>query len=132
MAKHDRTGRSKGEGRFAGIPHAVMDSPGYGNTHPPARAVLLELVKRYSGYNNGRIVLSVRDAAKACRIGSNTAARALSELEACGLIECMAKGAFRLNNRQASEYRLLWRGCDKTGVLPTRRYMDVPLHNDEP
>lgn len=131
MAKHNRTGRSTKEGRFAGIPHSVMDSPGYAATHTPARAILLELAKRYYGSNNGRIALSVRDAAKGCRIGVNTAARAFGELVDCGLIECVEKGEFKRNNRRASEFRLLWARCDKTFALPIKRYMEVPWPDDE-
>lgn len=125
MARHDRTGRSISEGRFVRLPHSVMDSPGYAATHPPARAVLLELAKRYTGYNNGRIGLSIRDAACACRISTGTAGRAIQELEDCGLIECVEKGSFSRRRRLASEYRLLWQRCDVTMVQPARHYMNV-------
>ena len=42
MPRHDKTGRSKGGGRFVAIPFAVLDSPGYAETIPAERAVLIE------------------------------------------------------------------------------------------
>jgi hypothetical protein len=37
---------------------------------------MLELIMLYNGYNNGKIGLSIRDAATRCNIGKATAARA--------------------------------------------------------
>lgn len=131
MAKVNQTGRSISEGRFVKLPHAVMNSPGYAATRPPARAVLLEIAKRYTGFNNGSIGLSIRDAHKACRISTGTVGRAIQELEDCGLIECVEKGSFSRRRRLASEYRLLWQRCDLTSTQPARRYMQLRWLNDE-
>ena len=120
----DRTGRSKGDGRFITIPHEVLNSPGYLSTKPPARAVLFDLMMLYNGSNNGKLGLSVRRAAERCQISKDTAAIAITQLEDAGLIERVNKGSFTQRNRKASEYRILWKRCDITGALPRPNYRD--------
>ena len=122
----NRTGRSKGESRYVGIPHEVLNSPGYLSTKPAARAVLLELAMLYNGSNNGKLGLSVRRAAERCQISKDTAALAITALEDAGLVERVNKGSFTQRNRKASEYRILWRQCDLTGALPRPKYRDKP------
>ncbi len=124
MARHDRKGRSKMAGRFAALPHDVLNSPGYLATTPPARAVLVELIRLHNGSNNGALGFGVREAAARCHISKATASRALQELEDCGLVETVSKGSFRERRRLASTYRLLWLRCDLTHVVPTRRYRE--------
>jgi hypothetical protein len=120
----NRTGRSKGNGRFITIPHDVLNSPGNLSTKPPARAVLCELLRCYNGGNNGRIGLSVRVAGKRCNISNDTAALAFTQLEDAGLIERVIKGSFKQRTRKASEYRILWRQCDVTSAMPRASYRD--------
>jgi hypothetical protein len=122
MARHDRKGRSLGNGRFVALPFEVLESSGYRAASVAARAVLVELAMTYHGANNGRLALSARHAADRCNMGKGTALRALQELEDCGLVECVEKGGFRDKRRLASEYRLLWLRCDRTGAIPARRY----------
>jgi Fe2+ or Zn2+ uptake regulation protein len=122
MARHDRTGRSTTPGRFTALPHDVLDSPGYLGTSPAARAVLVELVRLHNGRNNGGIALGVRLAATRCNVSPATVARALQELGDAGLVDCIAKGSFRIKDRQASTYRLNWLRCDVTQAIPMRRY----------
>lgn len=122
MRRSNRKGRSDGLGRFAALPHDVLDSPGYRDTTPAARAVLLELIRIENGRNNGAIALSVRDAAERCNIGRDTASRALQDLEDAGLIELVEKGCFRHHHRLASTYRLTWLRDAKLGHLPSRKY----------
>jgi hypothetical protein len=120
----NRTGRSKGNGRFIALPYVVLNSSGYASTTPPARAVLIEIMRNFSGFNNGQIALSVRDAAKRCNISNDTAALAFTQLEDAGLIERVMKGSFKQRNRRASEYRILWLRCDVTGAMPRASYRD--------
>lgn len=125
MAKHNKTGRSKGEGRFAGIPHSVMNSTGYLQTRPAARAVLLELARLYNGVNNGMIGLSVRTASDRCNISKDTVSKAFQELEDCGLIEAVEKGTYRIKTCKATEWRLLWARCNVAGLTPSRRFLEM-------
>jgi len=43
----------KGSGRFAGIPHAVMNHPDYIGLCNSARSLLMEFSRQYNGHNNG-------------------------------------------------------------------------------
>lgn len=126
MPSHDKTGRSAAPARFAALPHDVLKSPGFLATSPPARAVLLELIRLHNGSNNGAIGLCVREAAERCKVSKSTASRALQELDDYGLIDQMTKGSFRQRNRHASTYRLTWLACDVSGVIPPRRYRMDP------
>jgi hypothetical protein len=59
-------------------------------------AVYLQLLRHYDGQNNGRVFLSVRDAAALCGINKETAGGAFNQLEDEGLIDNMRRyGASR-------------------------------------
>lgn len=45
-------------GRFAGLPHAVMDSTAFAGATYPARSLLLELIRQHNGGNNGHFQLA--------------------------------------------------------------------------
>ena len=124
MVKHNKKERAKPD-RFAGIPHFLMNSPGYLRSRPAARATLLELARSFNGSNNGMIGLSIRTVSERCRISKDTAQAAFQELEDCGLIERVQKGSFRDKERKASEWRLLWARCDVTGATPARRFLET-------
>ena len=57
--KADHRADTRG-GRFAGIPLAVIESVAWRHLGLPARAILVELVSAFNGYNNGNIVMSFR------------------------------------------------------------------------
>src|SRR5206468_4901344 len=82
-----------------------------------------EIARIYDGTNNGRLALSVRDAAKRCRIAKDTASRAFRELQERGFIECMKQGGFSCKIRHAAEWRVLEHTCDVTGRLPEKNFM---------
>src|SRR5688572_10341686 len=87
MAKGSQSHDGKG-GRFVLIPHAVLESPAYRMASLRAKVVLLMLCKRFNGFNNGKIVLSLREITH--ELGNqnfNAASAALGELVAHGLIE---------------------------------------------
>jgi hypothetical protein len=102
----------------------LLDSPAYLSLSCPARAVLVEIVRCYDGYNNGRIGLSVRKAAERCRIAPGTAKRAFEELQERGFVDCVTKGAFSRKTQHASEWRLTWWPCDVTGALPAKTFVN--------
>ena len=77
----------------------------------------------YNGSNNGRIALSVRMAAQRCRTAKDTAARAFSDLQERGFIECVTPGAFSLKKRHATEWRLTHVSCNVIGALPSKLFM---------
>ena len=122
-------GRQKGRSdlaqRHVRIYHSMMKTEAWRDLDPVARCVYLELASRYGGpgTNNGRIALSVRDAAVLVVVAVATAARAFVRLEDHGFIVTMQKGSFRLKVKHATEYRLTEFGCDVTNTLATRDYL---------
>jgi Helix-turn-helix domain len=81
-----------------------------------ARAVYLQIGLRYNGSNNGRLALSVRDAASECNVAKDTAGKAFKELVALGFIEETRHGGLSRKTRVASEWRLTAFYCDLTGT----------------
>ena len=78
--------------RFIGLPHAVYDSPAFAMLAPIDIAVLLLLIRKHNGHNNGNIALGVREIAVKCHCGKATALRALKSLQAAGLVALARKG----------------------------------------
>ena len=100
------SGRTAKQQRFVQLFHWMLDSPAWKDLTAVERAIYLELNKRYTGSNNGKIGYSARQAADELRISKGTAARALRSLQAHGFIVVEKLGAFHLKIRHASEYRL--------------------------
>lgn len=98
--------RNKKQMRFVQLFHWMLDSPAWKDLDAKARAIYVELTKRYNGSNNGRIGYSARQAAQDLGISKDTAARALRSLERHGFIVVEKRGAFHCKIRHASEYRL--------------------------
>ncbi len=100
----------------------MLDSPAHLSLNCAARAVLVEIIHAYDGFNNGRIGLSVRRAADRCNIARGTAQRAFDDLQERGFIECVTKGAFSWKTHHASEWRLTFWKCDVTDKLPSKAF----------
>ena len=110
----------------------MLDSPAYLSLSCQARAVLIEITRAYDGTNNGRIGLSVRQAAERCNIAKDTASRAFKDLEERGFVGCVTRGAFNRKSMHATEWRLTWWPCDVTGELPSKRFMNWGKQNTVP
>ena len=82
---------SDGDG-FIKLPYAVYDSPAFETLKPIDVTVLLLLIRKHNGYNNGNISLGVREAAAKCRCGKASAQRALARLQQSGLVAITYKG----------------------------------------
>lgn len=112
--------KMRGQGRksppFMQLFHYVKRSTSYHGLSLPARALLTEIHDRYNGSNNGMIALGRREIEYELHCGAATACRAMSELDDSGLARPLTPGAWRC--RYASEWRLMWLRCDKTGDLP--------------
>ena len=93
--------------RFVSLRHWVLDSPAWLSLPCNARALYVQLAKRYNGANNGRISYSVREAYEELKISKSTAHRAFRVLQSRGFIVCTKRGAFswKIVN-EASEWRL--------------------------
>jgi hypothetical protein len=132
MAKANKKGRTKGERGFALVTHEMMDSPAWRGLSCPARAVLLQVWRRYNGRNNGRLAASARDLAAECRLNKDTAVRALKELQEARFLILVTQGGFSRKVRHAAEYRLVWMPCDVTGAPGERPWNRKANETGEP
>jgi hypothetical protein len=122
MSRSNKTGRSKGGPPFLRIPNPVYDSPAFRSLPPVCVAVLLTIIGRYNGRNNGHLGLSVRDAAVRVNVNKDTAGKAFHTLSDLGFVDQTSMGAFSLKQQHSSEWRLTWERCDRTGKLPSHAY----------
>ena len=77
---------------FIMLPYAVYDSPAFATLKPIDIAVLLLLIRKHNGYNNGAISLGLREAANRCHCSLTTAWRAIDSLQKAALISMSYKG----------------------------------------
>jgi hypothetical protein len=102
--KADHRADTRGK-RWAGIPHAVLDSLAYLHCDLWERAVLVELVRAMNGYNNGSIALSQRQIAERLRSSNfKRIGRSIAGLMEKGLIDVETEGQWK--ERMARQYRL--------------------------
>ena len=92
--------------KFVMLEEYMLNSEAWMSLTTQGRAVYVELSRRFNGSNNGELSLSIREAARLCRIANDTAAKALKELEAKGFIAVIQKGSFGYKIRHATIYRL--------------------------
>lgn len=111
-------------GRWLGIPHAVMKSEAFRCLDPLAKLVLLSIVMRFDGRNNGKIVVSYRQIAfDLNRKNQNRLSGAIVQLIEHGLVAIAAEGQW--GPRKAREYRLTYvsSGTDFKPVAATNEYL---------
>ncbi|WP_323765886.1 hypothetical protein [Marinovum sp.] len=92
MAKSYKS-KKKGAGRFVQLSESLMQTEAWATLKPGPMALYVALKRRYNGRNNGRLILSYRDAAKLLNVHRNTITGYFSALEERGLI-CMTQGAY--------------------------------------
>jgi hypothetical protein len=90
---------------FAGIPKCVVESPAHRGLSLISRAILVEIVARMVGNNNGAIHISYAELAK-CLNRKNQApiGPAIAELMQHGLLDISAESVWQV--RKSREYRL--------------------------
>ncbi len=127
--KHRKDLNGKNLPRYVRLFHWMMDSEAWKDLSGNARAIYLEISKRYNGTNNGQIVYSVRQAADELKIGKSTAARAFDQLESHGFIIAEQRGHFRWKinpngskHRPASEWRLTAYGSNVAPDFDSQQY----------
>lgn len=65
-------GKKRGAGQFVQLHHRLLDSAAWRSLKPGPRALYIELKRRYNARNNGKLVLSHRQAAEALGVHRNT------------------------------------------------------------
>jgi hypothetical protein len=87
MAKSYKQSKAKRDGdRYLALPHVVIDSPSYRALGYPARALLIDIARQYTGSNNGRLVACAKYLKPLGWNSNDTVTRALGELKASGLL----------------------------------------------
>ncbi len=81
MAGKPYKSHKKGVGRHVQLPEWVQASEAWATLRPGPRSLYIELKRRFNGSNNGRIILSHRDAAKLMSVHRNTVGQWFDELE---------------------------------------------------
>lgn len=101
-APHRADLRGKG---FAGIPHAVLDSLAYRHLSLIERAILVEIVRTFNGFNNDRIGISYKTLAQRLnRKNEVPFAPAIGKLLLHGLVAVGNEANW--SRRRAREYRI--------------------------
>lgn len=78
MGKRDKEGNGS---KFVKLDHWIFEHPSYRALSLGARGLFWELIRKYDGYNNGRLFLSHRMAALRLGCSRNTVGRYYKELE---------------------------------------------------
>ena len=104
--------------RFVKLTCPLIESEAWRWLRPISKAVYIELKRRYNGLNNGKISLSLSEAARILKASKSSISRALKQLETHGFIKLIKKGYF--TGRMASEYALTDEQLD--GYPPTREW----------
>lgn len=103
---------------FAGIPKAVIQSEAYRDLSLWARAVFVEIVAVFDGYNNGKIALSITQICERLSNSNRRAAiRAVGELVEHGLVEITIEGSWA--RQHARQFRLTF-ASSLNGKMPVR------------
>ena len=105
-------GSKRGKRQFVQLYRNVKRSQAYHSLSVYARALLIELIDRHNGCNNGIIGLAVREAKYELGCSQGRVSRAMRELDDAGLARPTKIGAWR--GRRATQWRLMFLRCDKT------------------
>lgn len=96
MTKRRHKGYGAPTGKYAAIPLSVINTPAWRAMGTSSQALFVWLLMEWKGpkfNNNGKITLSVRQAAEKMGISRETAANAFRQLQAKGFIEVKKGGS---------------------------------------
>lgn len=120
---HRRRVNAKGRNenhQYVNMPYVLLLSPAWLSLSGPAVRLWLLLRTRFSGFNNGRITLSLEEAARILHLGKATIQAAFKELERKGFVVCMKRGQWY--GRLASEWAVTDQSVD--GRTATNAWRD--------
>jgi DNA-binding transcriptional ArsR family regulator len=122
MAKHDKTGRSKGDAKHVRLYEHMEKTDAWRGLSGIAAKAWFTVGLMHNGLNNGRIGVSTRELGERIGVTHSTAARALRELENAGFLRCVRASSFS-RKRLAAEYELTHIGNAVTGASATKDYL---------
>lgn len=117
-ARVNAKGRNEGEGQYVNLPYSLLNSEAWRTLSGAAAKVFLELRTRFHGGNNGKLHMSLEEAAGLLQLGKATVLRAFEDLEERGLVACTKRGQWY--GRLASEWAVADKGVN--GAPPSYRW----------
>lgn len=122
----NQTGRSKRREPFVMLPISMLKTAAWRTLGAVAQALYVALRKRYNGCINGKIGLSVREAASVLHIAKDTASNAFRTLEDRGFIRAAQRGDLIWKRRHSTTWALTDQNFGDE--LPTKEFARwVPL-----
>ena len=116
--------KGRGKERYVWLRFWLLDSPAWKSLPVGARALYVEIARRYNGSNNGRIPYSVREAVQALGVSKGQAKYLFDMLLDRGFIICTRRGAFSLKTvKDASEWLLTEYASDHPPAYATKGFM---------
>ena len=110
MSKSFKRSKDKRDGgQYVAMPHVVIDSPSYRELRHPARALLIDIARQYTGSNNGRLVACAKYLKPLGWNSNDTVTRALVELKDAGLLIETRMG---MRPNRAAWFALGWYSLD--------------------
>ena len=93
-------------GGHIAMPHHVWDSPAMRDSDATSRVIFLEIIRRFNGFNNGKISLSVREAAEKANVSIATSNKKIHNLVKLGFIIITKNSGFNMKGRTAREFEI--------------------------
>lgn len=112
-------GKRSKEGQYIPLPYAQAKSAAWRSLSGSAVKLWVELHTRYNGGNNGKLILSQGEAAKALGMGKATIKRAFDELQVKGFIVLKKQGSWY--SKRANEWQITTKrdDADPKARVPT-------------
>lgn len=114
-----KSGRNKG--RFAGIPHFVMESKAYSSLPTLSKALLMELAGQYSSRNNGYLSLTRDDLKRRGYPTPSSNQKAIEKLLEAGLITRTIEGGICRGKKFCHLYAINWQPADERQDRPFQK-----------
>jgi hypothetical protein len=108
---------------FVKLPYSLLDSEALVAASSHATRLLVLLLRKYNGKNNGSIICGVREAAAWCHCSKGTASKVFIELQTLGIIKAVRRGHFCMKVGAAKGDATVWRIL----VIPEEALRAAPL-----
>ena len=112
MSKHKKNLRGSTGPTFAGIPHIVLEHPDFLRLPHRARALLLDVVYQFNGYNNGDLTVAFGFMRRRGWRSKETLSKAVNDLVSANLIIKTRQGKFQNPGASCDLYALMWKSID--------------------
>ena len=106
--RREKAKNRKETGRFAQLPHVVLNSADYISLSYKSKALLVDLVYQYNGKNNGDLTAALGFLKKRGWVRSATLSSAANELLEANLIIKTREGRFQNPHSRCALYAITW------------------------